>query len=382
MPLTTTSQREDYVATSGQTVFAYNFRVDLDTDFQVTQEGVLLALTTDFTVDGLTNPAGGNVTLVTGADSGDEIIIQRIVPITQLSDYILNEGFPSSRIELDYEKLTMICQQQQEQITRAEASAIAGTGAATSVAIWVDALTLKATGLLKHNDTIFTVGPTIAQDGETHLLGQLFVGGVPTQAGFNGNQFRGTFISDGSSTAAFGTSFSQILKGASGDTSRLVLVNIDGGVQTQDLGQTIFESGNLRITAGNGPTGSDTITHAYTLQVLGPPSGGTNRYTLWTKGGNIFVEAPSNLNGNIGVGVSAFGTSGSSVIGISADATVPSTSPAGMIQIYADNTLEGTTHATLALRTERAVDTDAWTRTHALRIWLNGVEYRLGLDAV
>jgi len=116
MPLTTTSNREDFVASSGQTVFAYTFRVDLATDLQVYQQGTLLTLITNYTVSGLGNPAGGNVTLVVGATAADAIAILRVVPLTQLSDYVANEGIPAERIELDYEKLTMIAQQQQEQV--------------------------------------------------------------------------------------------------------------------------------------------------------------------------------------------------------------------------------------------------------------------------
>lgn len=116
MPLSTTINRVDYVATSGQTIFAYTFRVDLNTDFQVYQNGVLLTLTTDYTVDGLGNASGGNVTLVVGATAADDIFIFRIVPLTQLSNYVANEGFPSARVEGDYEKLTMMAQQQSEKL--------------------------------------------------------------------------------------------------------------------------------------------------------------------------------------------------------------------------------------------------------------------------
>lgn len=135
MPLTTTSNREDYVATSGQTVFAYTFRVDLAADFEVYQNEVLLTLTTDYTVDGLGVAGGGNVTLVVGATSGDTIIILRIVPLTQLSNYVANEGFPSARVESDYEKLTMMAQQQSEKIgtVRHKLGVALGGGAAPTL---------------------------------------------------------------------------------------------------------------------------------------------------------------------------------------------------------------------------------------------------------
>ncbi len=57
-----------------------------------------------------------------------------------------------------------------------------------------------------------------------------------------------------------------------------------------------------------------------------------------------------NSSGNVGIGVSAFGTSATNVLGITADGTVPSSSPAGMVQIYADDSSGGATNATLCLR--------------------------------
>jgi len=86
---------------------------------------------------------------------------------------------------------------------------------------------------------------------------------------------------------------------------------------------------------------------------------------------------------NVGVGVTAFGTSATNVIGITADGTVPSSSPAGMIQIFADDSSDGSTNATLAIRTEQAVEATAtFTQSHRLQIWVNGVEYYLSLDDV
>ena len=85
---------------------------------------------------------------------------------------------------------------------------------------------------------------------------------------------------------------------------------------------------------------------------------------------------------NIGIGVTAWGTSGTNVLGITADGTVPSTSPAGMIQIYADDTAAGATTATLALRTEEAVVSEVLSGDSTLNIWVNGVEYHLIMRAV
>ena len=87
-------------------------------------------------------------------------------------------------------------------------------------------------------------------------------------------------------------------------------------------------------------------------------------------------------NGNMGVGVSAFGTNAAGVLGITGDGTVPTTSPAGMIQIFADDSSDGAANATLAIRTEQSVEAAGITTDARLQIWINGVEYYLGLEVV
>ena len=69
----------NYAATSGQTVFAYSFDPPTLSDLRVVKEGVLLTLTTDYTV--VANAGvGGVVTLVTGATTNDEV---RITVVSQ-----------------------------------------------------------------------------------------------------------------------------------------------------------------------------------------------------------------------------------------------------------------------------------------------------------
>jgi len=107
---------------------------------------------------------------------------------------------------------------------------------------------------------------------------------------------------------------------------------------------------------------------------------------------NLIVRAGNNaafgpvmtvdISGNVGIGVSAFGTNATHVLAITADGTVPTTSPAGMIQIFADDSSDGAANATLAIRTEQGVEAGAPTPSHKLKIWVNGTEYWLSLDAV
>jgi len=86
---------------------------------------------------------------------------------------------------------------------------------------------------------------------------------------------------------------------------------------------------------------------------------------------------------NMGLGVTTFGTSATYTFAVSADGTVPSTSPAGMVQIFADDSSDGAANATLAIRTEQAVEAiGTFTGSHKLKIYINGTEYWIELDAV
>lgn len=77
--------RDQYTATSSQTVFTYTFQIDDETEISVWQRSAaatpndaadLLTLTTEYTVTGVGNASGGTIVLVTGATSGDIITIE------------------------------------------------------------------------------------------------------------------------------------------------------------------------------------------------------------------------------------------------------------------------------------------------------------------
>jgi len=98
--------------------------------------------------------------------------------------------------------------------------------------------------------------------------------------------------------------------------------------------------------------------------------------------GDVDISGDLVVDGTVGIGVTEFGTNATNVIGITADGTVPSSSPAGMIQIFADDSSGGATNATLAIRTEETVTSEVLASDSTLNIWVNGVEYHLLMRAV
>ena len=105
-------------------------------------------------------------------------------------------------------------------------------------------------------------------------------------------------------------------------------------------------------------------------------------FSFFTSVGGSLTEVLSIVADNVGIGTTTFGTSASKVLGIQIG-TEPTTSPGNMIQMYSKDSSDGGANATLGLRTEQTVETTAaFTQTDRLKIWINGVEYYISLDAV
>jgi hypothetical protein len=117
---------------------------------------------------------------------------------------------------------------------------------------------------------------------------------------------------------------------------------------------------------------------------IGPGSGtrdvflsrsGTN--TLRISSDGTTGAADISITRNILVGTGAVGTSGAGVL-VLTNGTVPSTSPADVVQLFSSDISAG--NATLGLRTETAVASDAaLASTHSLTIKINGANYKLML---
>lgn len=85
---------------------------------------------------------------------------------------------------------------------------------------------------------------------------------------------------------------------------------------------------------------------------------------------------------NIGIGIESWGTNADTVLAIK-NGTPPTTSVGDAIQIYSKDSSDGATNATLALQLEQAVEAiGTFTASHKIKVWINGTEYWLQLDAV
>lgn len=122
--LETTANRISYTGsgTTGPFSFPYYFLEDNDlTVIKVTiATGAesTLTLTTDYTVSGAGEAAGGSVTLVASLSSAYKLVILRDPDVLQSTAYPRNDPFPSATHERVVDKLTMLVQRLKDRMDR------------------------------------------------------------------------------------------------------------------------------------------------------------------------------------------------------------------------------------------------------------------------
>ena len=125
MTVTTSTNKKTYTGDGSTTAFAYNYKILATTDLQVYTRLIaspytetLQTETTHYSVSGAGDAGGGTVTMVSAPASTLQLIILRVVPQTQLTDYTANDAFPAETHEEALDRLAMIVQDQQETLDR------------------------------------------------------------------------------------------------------------------------------------------------------------------------------------------------------------------------------------------------------------------------
>jgi len=124
MTVSSATNRNDYIGDNSTDTFSYSFRIFANTDLLVTQKDLndvetTLVLTSDYTVTGVGDVAGGTIVLTAGNLATDfTLTIRRVIPLTQITD-LRNQGsyFPEN-VEDQFDKHTMVDQQQQDILDR------------------------------------------------------------------------------------------------------------------------------------------------------------------------------------------------------------------------------------------------------------------------
>ena len=127
MTISTTTRTRQYNGDNSTTVFAYNFNIQADSELEIylgTPVGAPTSwaqqtLTTHYTVSGAGTAGGGDVTFVTAPPTGTgNVYIRRVTAKTQTSDYVENDPFTAATLENNFDKLTQVTQDMQEEIDR------------------------------------------------------------------------------------------------------------------------------------------------------------------------------------------------------------------------------------------------------------------------
>jgi hypothetical protein len=111
MTVATLVSTVSYVGNGASTVFTYPFYIITAEHLQVWVNGALLPVT-GYTVTGVGNQFGGEVTLAVAPLAGENLTLRRSVPATQLVDYRPFDPFPAETHEQALDKLTMIAQEE------------------------------------------------------------------------------------------------------------------------------------------------------------------------------------------------------------------------------------------------------------------------------
>jgi len=111
MTVADNTSRDQYTATSGQTVFPYTFEIFSKDDVVVIKNTTTLIEGTNYTVTGVGNENGGSIVLTAGATTGDIITVYRDMPLERNSDYQTSGDFLASEVNNDFDRLWLAAQQ-------------------------------------------------------------------------------------------------------------------------------------------------------------------------------------------------------------------------------------------------------------------------------
>lgn len=111
MPVTDQTPVDSSTGNGVTTVFPYTFKILDEADILVTVDGVTKILMTDYSVSGVGNDAGGNVTFVAAPANGTTVVRTRDMGYERTTDYQDNGDLPASTLDDDIDRTVMLIQQ-------------------------------------------------------------------------------------------------------------------------------------------------------------------------------------------------------------------------------------------------------------------------------
>jgi hypothetical protein len=124
MTVSSSTNRVSYSGNGTLTAFAYTFKIFDEGDLTVilrASDGTetVQTITTHYTVSGVGDVGGGNVTFVTAPTATQTVVILREQPLTQGLDLVPNDPFPANSLEEALDKIVFMTQKHEEELGRA-----------------------------------------------------------------------------------------------------------------------------------------------------------------------------------------------------------------------------------------------------------------------
>lgn len=97
-----------YTANGQTTVFTYEFYIISASDLEVSINGSVV--TSGYTVSGVGNKDGGDITFLTPPVNGAVVMLERVVPTYRLTDYQDNGDLLADTVNKDFDRIWMAIQ--------------------------------------------------------------------------------------------------------------------------------------------------------------------------------------------------------------------------------------------------------------------------------
>jgi hypothetical protein len=123
MTVSSSTNRVSYAGNGSTTVFPYTYKIFDEDDLTVILRAAngtetVQTITSQYTVSGVGDAGGGNVTMLTAPASGATLVILREQDLIQELDIVPNDPFPADSLEGALDKLTFMVQQHEETLGR------------------------------------------------------------------------------------------------------------------------------------------------------------------------------------------------------------------------------------------------------------------------
>jgi hypothetical protein len=119
MPVLDQTTSNSFTGNGVTTVFAYSYKILAEADLLVEVDGVAKTLTTHYTVSGVGNSGGGNVTFLTAPALDAIVVVSRDMDYARATDYQENGDLLAATLDEDVDRVTMLVQQVRQLIRRA-----------------------------------------------------------------------------------------------------------------------------------------------------------------------------------------------------------------------------------------------------------------------